>query len=1149
MGQGFSFNGTSSGVTAANDNALNLATTNDNVSIEAWIKPLTNSTTYNVMTVVSKRYTPNSYTATGYELFLSSGAPGFQIANASGIAGFVATGNLRDGGYHHVVVTMDRSSTNGGHIYVDGTSILTFNPTVVSGSLSNAEPVRIGVHPQSGFNGWYKGVIDEPTLYRRALTSTEVTALYTAGSAGKCKTDSDGDGLTDLQEDFLGTDPNNPDTDGDGLSDGDEVFVYHTKPGVADTDGDGLLDAEELVIPLDASNLVLGYLDPLDADTGNTGRTDGQKDSDHDGLSNEAELTYYHSSPANAHTYSTGLNDAEYFHIVRVHVSGTPPLPPSEVAMASAVQVNLGNGLLQFTISEADPGAQYDLYFVNDITAQRWQWRRVLSGIQCDDAGEAAFQLQQPDPNQGYFVILDAADKDGDGLTDGYEAWFNYGGLKTLVNDQDSDIDNMPDGWEVEYGLNPTPGGGTDDGQNGNPDGDNYFNGTANVPLSNVLEYDRGGGFDGSYDPLKVYNTSANRPVVYITADNSYPSCEQSSFTIYRNVSTIGGSLANPLTVYYSVGGTLSYDGNDYDLDPAPPDWPRIYSATIHSGEDHVTVAVDAPGVAAEEGDVETVVVTLTPYSVSPDPQVSNPSSWAYVVDWNLDRATIMYDFEYLRPHAEPLFPQTCRNSDVAITLSGYDNCGGDPAYEIVPNSGPFHGELIGDTLPDLVYHPDPDYEGPDSFQFVVNDGLRDSAPGTVMIEVDYPPEAVSQTRITHLGRATSITLVGSDGCQDSLSFPIVTGPSLGDLSGSDPTLTYVAFSDGNDSFTFRAYDGVRYSPEATVSIVVLPAATLTAAGACDSIGLEWSIPDDPASFVEDFVIYRSTSAGGTYGAIGTVGNTIRSYTDTTMTLGVTYYYKVSFHYTDPGDTTTYEVFSNIASASTRSTPNVGATDIAFILDTTGSMGDDFLTNLRGKIGSILNCIEDYSGSDYRVALVTPDEDRVKVYVNFAANNRVAFEAALNLPIDSDGVNDPESTDECLNTVVNALAASAVTNPRTCDARSSPLQINDFTPAFRTGALKLVVLITDDEPGGFCDAADSGHQAHQYALQARANCIKINAIQVAKSYNIWVAPAETVMRDYQQTSCGWYSQAPRNGGDVARYVLQMIYEAGYCNCP
>jgi hypothetical protein len=58
--------------------------------------------------------------------------------------------------------------------------------------------------------------------------------------------DPDHDGLTNLQEFQLGTDPNNQDTDGDGLSDGDEVNKYHTSPLIPDTDGDGIPDGIEV---------------------------------------------------------------------------------------------------------------------------------------------------------------------------------------------------------------------------------------------------------------------------------------------------------------------------------------------------------------------------------------------------------------------------------------------------------------------------------------------------------------------------------------------------------------------------------------------------------------------------------------------------------------------------------------------------------------------------------------------------------------------------------------------------------------------------------------------------------------------------------------------------------------------------------------
>ncbi|MBI5728576.1 MAG: hypothetical protein HY984_02380 [Candidatus Magasanikbacteria bacterium] len=58
--------------------------------------------------------------------------------------------------------------------------------------------------------------------------------------------DSDGDGLTDVEEKALGTDPLKIDTDNDGLTDYEEVKVYHTNPLNPDTDGDGYKDGDEV---------------------------------------------------------------------------------------------------------------------------------------------------------------------------------------------------------------------------------------------------------------------------------------------------------------------------------------------------------------------------------------------------------------------------------------------------------------------------------------------------------------------------------------------------------------------------------------------------------------------------------------------------------------------------------------------------------------------------------------------------------------------------------------------------------------------------------------------------------------------------------------------------------------------------------------
>ncbi len=76
---------------------------------------------------------------------------------------------------------------------------------------------------------------------------------------------------------------------------------------------------------------------------------------------------------------------------------------------------------------------------------------------------------------------------------------------------------------------------------------------------------------------------------------------------------------------------------------------------------------------------------------------------------------------------------QVLLNTSKLITLTATDPDNDPVTFSIV--TGPAHGTLSG-TAPDLLYTPDPDFTGKDSFTFIVNDDQVDSNTATISILV-----------------------------------------------------------------------------------------------------------------------------------------------------------------------------------------------------------------------------------------------------------------------------------------------------------------------------------------------------------------------------------------------------------------------------
>ncbi|HNT54781.1 MAG TPA: Ig-like domain-containing protein, partial [Anaerolineaceae bacterium] len=172
-------------------------------------------------------------------------------------------------------------------------------------------------------------------------------------------------------------------------------------------------------------------------------------------------------------------------------------------------------------------------------------------------------------------------------------------------------------------------------------------------------------------------------------------------------------------------------------------------------------------------------------------------------------------------------------NLDIQLTASDLEN---DPLSWSV--NAPAHGTLAG-TAPNLVYTPELNFNGPDSFTFTVNDGYIDSEPATVTITVTPVNDAPLAVDDVFTGLEDAVLIIASPGVLgndldndgDRLHAALLTQPLHGELTLlADGSFSYTPEPDyyGSDTFTYlmMATPGLLlsdWSDEALVTLTINP--------------------------------------------------------------------------------------------------------------------------------------------------------------------------------------------------------------------------------------------------------------------------------------------------------------------------------------
>jgi hypothetical protein len=183
VGQAFALNGVDASADIPFNTSLDFAPTGQ-FTIEGWVKPAEQ----NAYEAIFVKSPPNGHWDYGlylnpnnsYQVFVYPYDPNSFMSGHDQDHVVSSTTTTSIGNWYHVAVTYD----NGNWVmYVNGVPETTRSGEFITQSTGG---LAIGKKGETAYDPFH-GLVDELTVYNRALPPTDVAAIYAAGGAGKCK--------------------------------------------------------------------------------------------------------------------------------------------------------------------------------------------------------------------------------------------------------------------------------------------------------------------------------------------------------------------------------------------------------------------------------------------------------------------------------------------------------------------------------------------------------------------------------------------------------------------------------------------------------------------------------------------------------------------------------------------------------------------------------------------------------------------------------------------------------------------------------------------------------------------------------------------------------------------------------------------------